>query len=152
MLLLADQDKSLLSGLVAGAYSQGELGKIITVEKVTLAAGTARINAGEASGLLLIPEGFSNAFLNAEQVTLTLRTNPSQIILPGIITEVTEILLDAGFYAERLLRDELNLIRGAVDGDGADEILVAAISVAIQQKIEAVVPYLYPPGHRNRSG
>ena len=32
-------------------------------------------------------------------VTLTLRTNPSQTILPGIIQNVTEILLDAGFYA-----------------------------------------------------
>jgi len=97
LLLIADLDESLLSGLVAGAYSQGELGELISVEQVTLAEGTERINKGDASGLLIVPEGFADALLESEPVTLTLTTNPSQVILPGIITDVTEILLDAGF-------------------------------------------------------
>ena len=55
-LLIVDQDQSLISGFVAGAYSAGDLGELISVEKTTLEEGTERINAGEASGFLVIPK------------------------------------------------------------------------------------------------
>lgn len=145
LLLIADLDESLLSGLVAGAYSQGELGELISVEQVTLAEGTERINKGDASGLLIVPEGFADALLESEPVTLTLTTNPSQVILPGIITDVTEILLDAGFYAEQLFRDEIDAIAAASDDEDIDAAVVASIAVAMQQKIEAAAPNLFPP-------
>ena len=146
ILLVADLDETILSGFVASAYSQGELGELIAVEKVSVAEGRQRIDAGEASGFLVIPEGFTDAFLESNPIVLTLRTNPSQTILPGIITDVTEIILDLGFYAEKLFRNEIDLVQDAVKSDDADEILVASISVAIQKKIEAATPHLFPPG------
>ncbi|MDH3339258.1 MAG: ABC transporter permease [Gammaproteobacteria bacterium] len=143
VLLVADQDESFLSELIAGAYSAGDLGELISVEKTTVEEGTTRVNAGEASGLLIIPEGFGDAFLDAEAITLTLRTNPSQTILPGIITDVTEIVLDAGFYAQALFGDDIDSIQKLV-GESSDA-AVAAIAVAIQNKIEIVAPRLFPP-------
>ena len=71
---MRDRDESVLSGLVAGAYSQGQIGELITVEQVTFDEGTARINAGEASGFLMIPTGFQAAFLEDKPVTLMLKT------------------------------------------------------------------------------
>ena len=144
MLLLVDQDDSMLSGLVAGAYSSGQLGELITVEKVSLDEGTERINAGDASGLLIIPEGFGAAFVNNEPVTLTLKTNPAQTILPGIITNVTEVLLDAGFYTQQLFGDEITKIMDVTDSV-PDDVFVAAISVDFNNKIDAVAPKLFPP-------
>jgi ABC-type Na+ efflux pump permease subunit len=148
VLLLVDQDDSLLSGLVAGAYTRGELGELLSVEKVTLEEGTAKINAGDASGLLLIPEGFEDAFFDEVPATLTLKTNPSQTILPGIIRDVTEILLDAGFYAQKLFGEEIRSIREASStngqGQGPSAELVSAVAVAIRQKIVDVDPYLDP--------
>ena len=144
-LLIADEDSTLLSGLVAGAYSQDQLGDLITVQQVTAEDGEARIAAGEASAYLLIPEGFQDAFLDDQPVTLTLKTNPSQTILPGIIRDVTEILLDAGFYASELLGDELEKIQSADTTDVPDEVFVADIAVSIQQRISSVAPKLFPP-------
>mgnify|MGYP001823421921 CR=1 FL=1 len=89
-LFIADLDDGLLSGLVAGAFGQGELGELIVVETVSVEEGTERIENGEGSGFLIIPEGFTDAFINDEPVTLTLKTNPSQTILPGIIRDITE--------------------------------------------------------------
>jgi len=143
VLLMVDQDESFLSELIAGAYSAGELGELISVEKTTLEEGTGRINDGDASGLLIIPEGFGDAFLNSEPVTLTLKTNPSQTILPGIITNVTEILLDAGFYAHQLFGDEIDLIKNL--GDEPSDAVVGAVAIAIQNKVESVAPHLFPP-------
>lgn len=143
VLLMVDQDESFLSELIAGAYSAGELGELISVEKTTLEDGIERVNDGDASGLLIIPAGFGTAFLDSEPVTLTLKTNPSQTILPGIITNVTEILLDAGFYAHQLFGDEIDAFKNI--GDDPPDAYVAALAVAIRNKIESVAPHLFPP-------
>jgi ABC-type Na+ efflux pump permease subunit len=143
VLLMVDQDESFLSELIAGAYSAGELGELISVEKTTLDEGTQRVNAGEASGLLIIPKGFGAAFLDAEPVTLMLKTNPAQTILPGIITNVTEILLDAGFYVHQLFGDQIDSMQ--IMDDNPSDAVVAAMAIAMQNKIETVAPQLYPP-------
>jgi len=145
ILLIADQDASVISGLVAGAFSQGELGDLITVEKVSVDQGRERINAGEASGFLVIPEGFGQAFLESTPVRLTLKTNPAQTILPGIITDVTEILLDAGFYAKQLFGSEIEMILDAEANDAINDVVIAASAVAVQHKIEAAASQLFPP-------
>jgi ABC-type Na+ efflux pump permease subunit len=142
VLLMVDQDESFLSELIAGAYTAGELGELISVEKTTLEEGSARINEGDVSGLLIIPAGFGAAFLDSTPVTLTLKTNPSQTILPGIITNVTEILLDAGFYAHQLFGEEIRLMKNL--GDDPPDALIAAIAVTMQNKIEAIAPQLDP--------
>ncbi len=144
VLLIADQDDSLLSRFVVAAYSQDQLGELIVVEQVFADEGEARINEGLASGFLTIPAGFQDAFLNETPVTLTLKTNPAQTILPGIIEDVTEILLDLGFYAQRLLGPEIQQIRNAVSNNLSDELFVASISVDIQDKISEVAPKLSP--------
>ena len=142
VLLMVDQDESFLSELIAGAYTAGELGELISVEKTTLEEGSARINEGDVSGLVIIPAGFGAAFLDSTPVTLTLKTNPSQTILPGIITNVTEILLDAGFYAHQLFGEEIRLMKNL--GDDPPDALIAAIAVTMQNKIEAIAPQLDP--------
>lgn len=144
-LLIADEDETLLSGAIVGAYSQDQLGGLLVVETVSVEEGQRRIEAGDASGFLTIPDGFQEAFLNESPVTLTLKTNPSQTILPGIIEDVTEILLDAGFYAQQLLGPEIQQILDADEESVPDDVFVAAIAVDIQNKIEAVAPKLFPP-------
>ncbi len=143
-LLIADEDGSLVSGFVVGAFGQEQLGDLIIVEQVSASEGEARINDGEASGFLTIPAGFQDAFLNETPVTLTLKTNPAQTILPGIIEDVTEVLLDAGFYAQRLLGPEIQAIMDSgIDGSATDA-FVAGISVDIQNKIETIADKLSP--------
>ncbi len=138
-LLIADEDGTFISGFVAAAYSQDQLGDLIVAEQVTVEEGQRRIDDGEASGFLTIPKGFQDAFLNETPVTLTLKTNPSQTILPGIIEDVTEVLLDAGFYLQRLLGPEIQKILDANDGGVPSDVFVAGISVDIQQKINKII-------------
>ena len=143
--LIADQDESLVSGFIVSAFSRGEMSELLAVQTVTVEEGTALIDAGEASGFLVIPDGFQEAFLGNTAATLTLKTNPSQTIIPGIIEDVTEILLDAGFYLRALFDSELRLID---DGDGlevSDDAQFAAISLGIKHKFEQLEPHLNEP-------
>ena len=143
VLLLVDEDETFLSELITGAYSAGELGELISVEKTTYEEGLQRVNDGDASALLVLPAGFQAAFVNSEPVTLMLRTNPSQVILPGIITDVTEIVLDAGFYAHQLFGEEIEIFSG-LEEDPSDA-FIAAMAVQVQNKIETIAPKLFPP-------
>jgi ABC-2 type transport system permease protein len=106
-LLVDDQDKSILSGFVSSAFSREPLSKMVTVEAVEYEAGRKRLDAGDVSALLVIPKGFSTSFLRREPVALTLWTNPSQRILPGIIKESIAILLEGGFYIQSVIGDDL---------------------------------------------
>ena len=71
-LLIANLDDGFLSSAVAAAFGQGELGELIVVENTSVEEGARRIEAGEASGFLTIPEGFTDAFVDGRPVTLTL--------------------------------------------------------------------------------
>jgi ABC-type multidrug transport system permease subunit len=106
-LLVADEDSSLVSSLLAGAFGQGRLGEMLTVEKVTHEDGQARINRGDGSAVLVIPKGFGDAILNSRPSRLKLVTNPSQSILPSIVEETVSVLLEGVFYMQALIGDRL---------------------------------------------
>jgi ABC-2 type transport system permease protein len=94
-LLIADQDGGPGGTLLTRAFSQGRLGKILTVEKVTEAEGRGRMDRGSASALLIIPSGFSAGFIQSKPVTLALVRNPAQRILPDIIQETLAIATES---------------------------------------------------------
>jgi len=143
-LLIDDQDSTLVSGFLSGAFTQDQFGDLFLVQQVTAAEGMALMNAGDASGFLTIPKGFQDAFLNDTPITLTLKTNPSQIILPGIIENVTDVLLDAGFYIQALFGEELKQIQGSVDDEAPSNAFVSGIAVGINEKMQTLGTSLSP--------
>jgi ABC-type multidrug transport system permease subunit len=135
LLLVADEDKSLPSSLLAGAFGQGQLGEMFTVEKVERQAGRARMDKGEASALLVIPKGFASAVLEDKPVTLQLVTNPAQRILPGIVEESLSLLSDAVFYLQRLIGDQLKILAPGPPAGSSNfpDATIASVSVAFNQ-------------------
>ncbi len=146
-LLLADEDSSLISGLLAGALGQGPMAEMILVEEVSPEEGRRRIGEGDGSALLLIPPEFGDAVLNSRPTRLTLLTNPSQSILPGILEEVLSLLADAVFYLQRLAAEPLATLSGgpADDANTFSDQLIAATSVEINQLVGGLTDYLLPP-------
>jgi len=146
-LLVADEDQSLVSGLLAGALGQGQLAELIQVEEVTPEEGRKRIGEGDGSALLLIPPEFGDAVLTSQPTRLTLLTNPAQSILPGILEEVLSLLVDAVFYLQRLAAEPLSTFSGGPP-DGAatfPDQVVSSTSVEINQLVDGVSEYLFPP-------
>jgi ABC-2 type transport system permease protein len=143
LLLLADRDGTFVSSLLARAYTQGKLGEMISVSQVSLAEGRRRIAAGDASALLVIPEGFSQAVLRSEPVKLELVTNPAQAILPGIIQEVTTILVEGAWYLQQFVGEDLR--RFADQSGSPPDAMVAAASVKFRHVVETLRKYADPP-------
>ncbi len=143
-LLIDDQDDTLVSGFVVGAFTQEQMGDLFIIQQVTADEGTTLMEAGEASGFLTIPKGFQDAFLNDRPVSLPLKTNPSQVILPGIIENVTEVLLDAGFYLQAMFGAELKKIQGNDEIDGASNAFVSEVAVDINEKMQSLETSVFP--------
>jgi len=147
LVLVADEDGGILSGLLRRAFAPGGEGQFLVVEEVSRETGRDRIGQGEATALLVIPEGFGMAVLREEPATLLLVTNPAQRILPRIVEEGLEIVVDGSFYIHRVIGPELQeIVAGPPQGQPAfsnDDI--ARIGAAFNGLVPRLQKYLFPP-------
>lgn len=145
--LVVDKDDGFVSNFIQGAGSGGEFNAFLDLENVGLEEGRERINRGDASALVIIPEGFSEAMLNEEATELIVVRNPAQLILPDIVENGLEMLVEATFYLHRVLGEPIRAIAaGPTDGSNFfADIRMAALSVQINQRIRALEPVLFPP-------
>jgi hypothetical protein len=149
-LLVADQDDSFVSRLLLGAASSEQASGFLDPERVALDEGRRRIDAGDASALLVVPAGFGRALLEENPTKLTLVKNPAQRILPGIIEEGLGILVEAGFYAQRLIGEPLREIAAGPAGGAEffEDQAIAAVSAEINQRMRRLDGVLFPPALR----
>lgn len=145
-LLIVDEDDSMLSALLVGAANQDAMGEFLDAETVDLQRGRTLMDAGEASAMLIIPDGFGEAVLLEQPTVLSLITNPAQTILPGIIEEGLSMLVEVAFYGQRLLGPQLRAIVTMNDADeGPSMAGVSAISEQFYERIQSVEGMLFPP-------
>lgn len=146
-LLIDDRDGSFVSALLVAAFGQGELAEVVQAEQVDSAAGRSRIEQGDASALLVIPEGFGAAVLRERPAQLALVKNPAQRILPGIVEETLSVLVESIFYVQQLLREPVGrLVEGPPgDADAFPDSTIADLSVTVNSLVERARPYLFPP-------
>lgn len=145
-LLVADEDDSIVSQFLVRAFDQGPMREIIDMEQVGRAQGTAQIENGEATALLVVPAGFGAALLRGEKGELYLLENPAQRLLPHIVEETLEVALDAAFYVQHLAGQDL---RGLAKRLGAGEKLTleqsGQVGTALYQFFARIGPYMLPP-------
>ena len=102
-LLVVDEDRSFVSGVIAAIPARGEMAELFDVVPVERAEGRRLIDAGEATALLILPAGLQGAFVGKGNAEIRLVTNPAQRILPSVIEETLKIAVDSAVYSERLL-------------------------------------------------
>jgi ABC-type multidrug transport system permease subunit len=144
--LVVDRDDTFLSRLLSGSGGVQGLGEFLDLERVTLEIGRRRIDAGEATALLIIPDGFQTAVIEDRPAELQLVTNPAQSILPGIVEEGLGMLVEAVYYAQRLFGPEIRRITESAGGSsGPADADVATLSVAINARLRQLQGVLLPP-------
>ena len=141
-LLVADEDNTVVSGALTAAFGRPPLNRMVRLENVPQAEGRARLDRGEASALLVIPRGMQAAYLDGRPFRLQLINNPAQRILPKIIEESLSIVVDGGFYVQRVAGEQLRAFR---TGQAPSDPAVAASSVAINRLMTRLRKYIDPP-------
>ncbi len=108
-LLVEDRDGNLLGGFLKSALGSDQAAEFLDVEMVG-EDGLQRIEKGQGSALLRIPENFTSDFLEGEPTTLELYRNPAQGIMPEVAEQLAGILSEMLSAASRVLRDPLDHI------------------------------------------
>jgi ABC-2 type transport system permease protein len=115
---IVDQDSSMVSSLVRGAFGQGPVADLVRIIEVTdLDAVDARFADESASAALIIPPGFGERLLRMQPDTLQLLNNPRHTIGPQIAEAVTEALLTIGNGLLTRFAGPLADVRAQFDSD-----------------------------------
>ncbi|RMF72229.1 MAG: ABC transporter permease [Acidobacteria bacterium] len=143
--LVIDEDGTALSEFLSGALGSQEDTGPLDVEIVG-EEGRAMIERGEASALVIIPEGFTDAFLDGRPATLRLIKNPAEQFLPQAVEEALRAAAVVLSQASRTFRDELAEFSAMLAADHSpDPVAIGAMSTRIAAKLQTVEPYLFPP-------
>ena len=142
-LLVADNDESFVSGMFVGAFGSGPLEDLIRVETVTEEEGRARMEKGDASALLVIPEHFSEDYFEERPLTLTVVRNPAQTVLPDLVEETVRTFADALNAGRRVLGSTLDPVVGLTS---PDDDTVAGVATSVNQVVQRVQPRISPLG------
>ena len=140
--LVVDQDNTAISRLLPTAAQQGN--SPIEIEPVMLDEGRRRIDAGEATALLIVPRGFQDAVLGTGSAKLQLVTNPAQTLLPNLVQQMLDTIVEAAFYAQRLFDEPIKRIARSTQGPPSDAD-VAAVAVDISRRLSGLQGVLLPP-------
>jgi ABC-type multidrug transport system permease subunit len=144
-LLVTDLDDSFVSRGIISVLGQDQIADMISIEKVSLDEGQRRIDEGDGSGHLVIPEGFGKAWLDHEEVALQLTVNPSQYISPRLIREMLESLLDLGDYLHKVFGEELKIISRSLESNQLIGISSSEFSSNITDKVSGIADLIFPP-------
>jgi ABC-type multidrug transport system permease subunit len=151
-ILVVDHDGELLSGALQNATGNEEFSKnfnMIWLEDE--ADARRRIADGEASALLVLPEGFTARLLDQKPVELVLIKNPAESILPQVVEEMVGVLgviLETGV---RILGEPLQQAENVFEGVGDDSNLfpenqaLVSLTLMAADRIRPISQYVFPP-------
>jgi ABC-2 type transport system permease protein len=141
----ADNDQSLISGLLLGALTQGELNELIELEAIEEDEGRKLLDRGKASALLIIPENFGQNIWDGQSTEILLIKNPAEQFLPQIAEEILDTMTLVLSSLRHLFADELDIVRELADLEEFPDEAISALSLQFKDRIDGASKYLFPP-------
>ncbi len=143
--LIFDEDEGLLSRFLAGADASPQMDSRLELVPVG-AEGLDMMERGEASALVHIPAGFSDAYLEGKPAVISIVKNPAQRFLPQVVEEGGAIGAEILSQASRVFRPELETINSLRGAEGfPSDLAVAGISTGINHKLKSLDRWVFPP-------
>jgi ABC-2 type transport system permease protein len=147
-IFLLDEEDGVLGRMLLGAGGgarQADGGPRLEIVQVGQ-EGFARMERGEASAMLIIPERFTDRLLDGEDVTLQLVRNPAESIKPEIVEQGVEVLATYLDVLVKTVGPGLGYLRDLVNADAMPPVmLVTAITGEIYGEMKRAEPILFPP-------
>jgi ABC-type multidrug transport system permease subunit len=141
LLLIADEDGGLAGAFLRESISRGPLGTMLAIQRVERAEGRRRIDQGEGSALLIIPQGYDRAVIRDEAAQLTLITNPEERFMPQVIQETTSAMMNAAYYLQQIAGSQLRKF----EDTPLSRRSLTDLAGGVIRSTRAVNTYLQPP-------
>lgn len=102
--LLVDHDQGLLARALASGLDSPQLAEYFDLQVVEEDEAKRLMDRGKASLLVIIPEGFTDGFMDNQPLEIQVFRNPQEAILPDIGEKVVTFLADAGGLLRAVLQ------------------------------------------------
>jgi ABC-2 type transport system permease protein len=144
---IVDEDDSVLSQFLRGATGQGEATKHLEARFLDKEKALQQINANEISAVLIIPKGFSQAYLTSRgPVALELIKNPAQSFYPAITEELLSVVVTGLNAISRNLQSDFPELLRVLEKEGRPDLLaISRLLIRVGNKFEKAEKYLFPP-------
>jgi ABC-2 type transport system permease protein len=117
---IVDEDRSLVSGLVRTALTQGPVSDMLNVVEADDSAGVDRLFEKEtASAAVVIPRGFGDRLIRSEHNTLRLLRNPRHTVGPQVIEGIVGGLVTIANELYGRFAAPMQAVRGFADREDA---------------------------------
>ncbi len=151
-LSIVDEDKSVFAELLQNAVTSKEFAEYFDTQFLEREEAVALINENELSAVVVIPEGFTDAFLDGGENAppFELIKNPAQSLYPAIVEEGMNVLVTLLNALARNFGEGLRQWRSILEAEEETDFFstVFLVSSAIQEareQLEGVRSYLSPP-------
>lgn len=142
-----DEDKSIFTQFLSGAFSQNEAQEHLQVEWLEREAAMRQISDNAISAVVVIPENFSAQYLTADVAPpLELIKNPAQSFYPAIVEELLGVAVEGLNGLHRNFQGELRGWMDVFESEGKPKMtLLSKIILDVGDKFERASDYLFPP-------
>jgi len=108
--------------------------------------GMAMMEADKASAMVVLPDSFTQRFLDHRRTEIAVVRNPAEGIKPEIVAQGADVVATYLDQASRLLSEEMGVLKVMLDADKVPaSAKVGILAAGITDKIEGVDVYLFPP-------
>ncbi len=143
--LVYDEDQGLVSRLLGGAGSSPDMDRRLDLVPVG-AEGFDMMERGEASALVHIPAGFTQAYLDGEPAVIPIIKNPAERFLPQVVEEGGRIGAEVLSQGSRVFRTELAAIGGMTANSAfPSDLAVGSVASGVNHKLESLERWVFPP-------
>lgn len=143
--LVYDEDQGLISRLLGGAGASPDMDRRLDLVPVG-AEGFDMMERGEASALIHIPAGFTQAYLDGEPVVIPIIKNPAERFLPQVVEEGGRIGAEILSQGSRVFRTELETIGSMTANDAfPSDLAVGSVASGVNHKLQSLERWVFPP-------
>jgi len=145
ILVQNNDEDGFLSNALMGALGQAESQEFLEIVPVG-DEGMAMMEAGKASAMVVLPDSFTQRFLDHRRTEIAVIRNPAEGIKPEIVAQGADVVATYLDQASRLLSEEMGVLKVMLDADKVPaSAKVGILAAGITDKIEGVDVYLFPP-------
>jgi len=144
---IVDEDDSIVGEFLSGAVSNPEMQENMNLQIMDRETAMASILDSKISGILIIPEGFSDAYLLGEEVPpLELIKNPAHRYHPAVIEELLGVVVAGANAIYRVAGDDLADVRDIFEQEGVPDMTrIAGLAIRLGDRFEIAGDLLFPP-------
>ncbi len=146
-LAVVDEDKSVIGEFLSGAVNNEDMREHFDMRFLEREAAMESLLDNEISAVLILPEGFTEAYLGDGQVPpLKLIKNPAQVFHPAVLEELMGVVVEGANAIDRVAGEDLQDWKDVLEEEGVPNMTrIAGLVMRLGDRFDVAGEFLFPP-------